>query len=76
MGKKIVFVTIERHYSKQATIQVEVDGELVDSELQEFLTNDKDIDDKLEEALAQDTLRADNTINENQDPTKNDGGHI
>jgi hypothetical protein len=76
MGKKIVFVTIERHYSKQATIQVEVDDELVDSELQEFLTNDKDIDDKLEEALAQDALSADNTIYEYQDPTNNDGGHL
>ena len=76
MGTKIVSVTIERHYSKQATIEVEVDDELVDSELQEFLTNDEEVDNKLEEALAQDTLSADDTIYEYQDPTNNDGGHL
>jgi len=76
MGKKIVSVTIERHYSKQATIEVEVDDNLIDEDLQEFLTHDEKINDLLEEALAQDSLSADDTIYEYSDPTNGDGGHL
>jgi hypothetical protein len=76
MGKRIVSVTIERHYSKQATIEVEVDDDLVGEDLQEFLTHDEKIDDLLENALAEDSLSADDTIYEYQDPTNNDGGHL
>ena len=76
MGTKIVSVTIERHYSKQATIEVEVDENLVDEELQAFLTESEEIDTLLENALAEDTLSGDDTIYEYQDPTNNDGGHL
>jgi ribosome assembly protein YihI (activator of Der GTPase) len=76
MGTKIVSVTIERHYSKQATIEVEVDENLKDEELQTFLTNDDVINDLLENALADDTLSGDETIYEYQDSTNNDGGHL
>jgi hypothetical protein len=76
MGKRIVSVTIERHYSKQATIEVQVDDDLVDEDLQEFLTHDEKINDLLENALAEDRLSADDTIYEYQDPTNNDGGHL
>jgi hypothetical protein len=76
MGKRIVSVTIERHYSKQATIEVEVDDSIVGEELQEFLTHDEKIDDLLENALAEDSLSADDTIYEYQDPTNGDGGHL
>jgi len=76
MGKRIVSVTIERHYTKQATIEVEVDDSIVGEELQEFLTLDEKIDDLLENALAEDSLSADDTIYEYQDPTNGDGGHL
>lgn len=76
MGTRKVCVTIERHYSKQATIEVEVDNNLVDEDLQEFLTHDEKINDQLEEALAQDSLSADDTIYEYSDPTNGDGGHL
>jgi ribosome assembly protein YihI (activator of Der GTPase) len=76
MGKRIVSVTIERHYTKQATIEVEVDDSIVGEELQEFLTHDEKIDDLLENALAEDSLSADDTIYEYQDPTNGDGGHL
>ena len=76
MGKRIVSVTIERHYSKQATIEVEVDDELVGEDLQEFLTHDEKINDLLENALAEDSLSADDTIYEYSDPTNGDGGHL
>ena len=61
MGTKIVSVTIERHYSKQATIEVEVDENLVDEELRDFLTESEEIDTLLENALAEDTLSGDET---------------
>ena len=76
MGTKIVSVTIERHYSKSATIEVEVDENLVDEELQTFLTESEEIDTLLEGALSFDTLSDDDTIYEYQDPTNNDGGHL
>ena len=76
MGTKIVSVTIEKTYTKQATIEVEVDENLKDEELQTFLTNDDVINDLLENALADDTLSGDETIYEYQDPTNNDGGHL
>jgi hypothetical protein len=76
MGKRIVSVTIERLYTKQATIEVEVDDSIVGEELQEFLTHDEKIDDLLENALAEDSLSIDDTIYEYQDPTNGDGGHL
>lgn len=76
MGTKIVSVTIERHYSKSATIEVEVDENLVDEELRDFLTESEEIDTLLENALADDTLSGDDTTYEYQDPTNNDGGHL
>ena len=71
-----VLVTIERHYSKQATIEVEVDENIVGEELQNFLMESKHIDTLLENALAEDSLSGYDTIDEYQDSTNNDGGHL
>ena len=71
-----VLVTIERHYSKQATIEVEVDENIVGEELQNYLMENEDIDTLLEDALAEDSLSGDDTIYEYQDPINNDGGHL
>jgi hypothetical protein len=76
MATRIVSVTIERHYSKQATIEVEVNENLVGEELQEYLTNDEQVNELLEDALFESTLFGDDTIYEYQDPTNNDGGHL
>ena len=76
MGKRFVSVTIERHYSKQATIEVEVDDSIVGEDLQVYLTESAEIDSLLEEALYQDSLSADETIYEYQDPKNGDGGHL
>jgi hypothetical protein len=76
MGKRFVSVTIERHYSKQATIEVEVDENLVGEELQEYLTNDEQVDELLENALFEANLIGDDTIYEYQDPKNGDGGHL
>jgi hypothetical protein len=74
MGTKIISVTIEKHYSKQATIQVEVDENLVGQELREFLSDSEAINDLLEEAIADDSLSGDDTLYEYQDPKNNDSG--
>jgi len=71
-----VLVTIERHYSKQATIEVEVDENIVGEELQNFLMESKHIDTLLENALAEDSLSGYDTIYEYQESTNNDGGHL
>jgi hypothetical protein len=76
MGTRKVSVTIERHYSKQATIEVEVDENIVGEDLQAFLTESEEIDELLENALFEDTLSGDDTIYEYQDPTNGDGGHL
>jgi hypothetical protein len=76
MGTKIVSVTIERHYSKQATIEIKVNENLINEELQTFLTNDDVINDLLKDALFNARLIVDDTIYEYQDPTNNDGGHL
>jgi len=76
MSKRTVTVTIERHYSKTATIEVEVDDNLTGEALQEFLSNDDAINDELEDALGSASLIGDDTIYEYSDPTNNDGGHL
>lgn len=76
LPKRIVSVTIERHYSKTATIEFEVEDDLIDEALQEYLSSDEEIDSKLEEALSEASLTGDDTIYEYQDPTNNDGGHL
>ena len=76
MGTRKVSVTIERHYSKQATIEVEVDENIVGEDLQAFLTESEEIDTLLENALAEDDLSGDETIYEFSDPINGDGGHL
>lgn len=76
MATRKVSVSIQRTYTKQATIEVDVDVNIVGEELQEYLTNDEEIDTLLENALAEDSLSADDTIYEYQDPTNNFGGHL
>lgn len=76
MSTRKVTVTIQRTYTKQATIEVDVDVNLTGEELQDFLTADEEIDTLLENALAEDSLSADETIYEYQDPTNQTGGHL
>jgi hypothetical protein len=76
MGTKIVSVTMTRTYFKTATIEVEVDENLKDEELQEFLTNDVAIDLRMENAISEDDLNGGDDEWEYSDPTNNDGGHL
>ena len=76
MATRKVSVTIERTYSKQATIEVEVDENLVGEELVNYLTNNESIDSELENALADDSLSPDDTTYEYYDHENEIGGHL
>ena len=77
MATKIVSVTLTRTYFKTATIEVEVDENLKDDELRAFLTEDEDIDTRLENELGESDLDGgDDDEYEYSDSTNNDGGHL
>lgn len=76
LPNRTVTVTATRYYSKQTTIEVEVDDAMVDEDLHEYLTNDEIIDNQIEEGLGEASLVGDETKYEYSDPTNNDGGHL
>lgn len=71
-----VTVTATRYYSKQTTVEVDVPVEIRDDELIDFLTENKELDLKIDEGLFKDSLSADDDSIEFQDPTNNFGGHL
>lgn len=76
MATKIVSVTMTRTYFKTAMIEVEVDENLKDEELQEFLTNDSAIEIRLENEISESDLDGGDDEYEYSDPTNNDGGYL
>ena len=74
---KTVQVTLTRTYFKEVTIDVEVEDTLVDEKLTDFLTNDADIDSRLEEGLEEASLDAcDEDEYRFDDVSDNNGGHL
>jgi hypothetical protein len=71
-----VTVTATRYYSKQTTIEVDVPVDIQDDKLIDFLTENKELDLKIDEGLFKDSLSADDDSIEFQDPTNNFGGHL
>jgi hypothetical protein len=71
-----VTVTATRYYSKQTTIEVDVPVEIQDDELIDFLTENEELDNQIEEGLFEDSLSADDDSYEFQDPTNDFGGHL
>ena len=76
MGTKKVSITLSRTYYKTATIEVEVDENLKDDELRDFLIEDEKIDSLLENELSEQSLYGGDDEWEYSDPTNNDGGHL
>jgi hypothetical protein len=76
MATKKVSLTVTRYYSKQTSIEIEVDENLKDDELINFLTNDKDLDNQIEEGLGDSTLNGDETKYEWYDEKESVGGHL
>ncbi len=71
-----VTVTATRYYSKQTTIEVDVPVEIQDDELIDFLTENEELDNQIEEGLYESSLSADDDSYEFQDPTNDFGGHL
>jgi len=76
MAKRIVTVEVTRYYSKTSTVEVEVDDDLVDEALVDYLTNDEDVDNQYENALGDASLNGEDTTYEYSDPTNGMGGHL
>ncbi len=76
MAKRIVTVEVTRYYSKTSTVEVTVDDDLVDEALVDYLTNDEDVNDQFENAIADASLVGENTTYEYSDPTNQTGGHL
>ena len=73
---KTVQVTLSRQYYKEVTINVKVDDDLEGEELKDFLTTDKDIDNRLEEALSESSLFGGDNEYTFYDEKGNFGGHL
>ena len=76
MSKRIVTIEVTRYYSKTATISIEVDNDLVDEALTDYLTNDVEVDSLCEDGLGDASLVGENTTYEWQDPTNSTGGTL
>lgn len=76
METRKVTVTATRYYSKQTTIDIDIPIDIKDDELIDFLTNNKELDEQIEEGLYESSLSADDDTFEFQDPTNNFGGHL
>lgn len=76
MSKRIVTVEVTRYYSKTSSVDIFVDNDLVDEALIEFLTNDDDLNEDLENAIFSATLIEDDTKYEFQDTVNNLGGTL
>lgn len=71
-----VTVTATRYYSKQTTIEVDVPVEIKDDELVDFLTENEDLDNQIEEGLAQASLSGDDDTFEYYDEENEIGGTL
>jgi hypothetical protein len=76
MSKKKVTLTTTRYYSKQTSIEIEVDENLKGDALVNFLTNDIELDNQIEEGLGNATLNGDDTKYEYYDEKELMGGHL
>jgi hypothetical protein len=76
MATKKVSLTTTRYYSKQTSIEIEVDENLKGDKLVNFLTNDKDLDNQIEEGLGNANLHGDETKYEYYDEKELMGGHL
>ena len=73
---KKVIGEIERIYTKNATMEIEVDVNLSDEALRDYLINDYEIDNKLENALVETDLIENEVTYQYYDSLEQTGGHL
>jgi hypothetical protein len=71
-----VIVTMNRYYSKQVSVEIDVDENIKDDELQDYLTENEELDSKLKSKLSEQSLIVDEDTFEFQDPINGFGGHL
>jgi len=76
METRKVTVTATRYYSKETTVQIDVPVDIQDDDLIDFLTENEELDNQIEEGLFQDSLSAYDDEYEFSDPTNDFGGHL
>lgn len=77
MVKRKVQLTVTRYYSKQISIEVEIDEDIKDDKLVDYLVENRDIENDIEMALLKnELLTTDDTTYEYSDDVNNSGGHF
>ena len=76
METRKVTVTATRYYSKQTTVEIDVPVDIQDDNLIDFLTENEELDEKIENGIFDASLHADDDTFEFQDTTNNFGGHL
>lgn len=76
MSKKTVTVNVTRNYYKTVSIEIEVDENLKDEELRNYLIDNCEINDDIEEALYGGFMQVADTEYLYKDPHNYDGGHL
>ena len=71
-----VTVTVTRYYSKQTEVEVDVPNEIGDDQIQDWLTENNDLTERVENGLERSGLYQDNDTWEFSDPENNNGGHL
>lgn len=71
-----VKVTATRYYSKQTVVEVDVPVEIKDDELVDFLKENEDLDNQIEEGLSQSSLVGDDDTFEYYDEDNQFGGTL
>lgn len=71
-----VTVTVTRYYSKQTEVEVDVPNEIGDDQIQDWLTENDDLTQRVENALERSGLYQDEDNWEFSDPENQNGGHL
>ena len=71
-----VTVTVTRYYSKQTEVEVDVPNEIGDDQIQDWLTENDDLTQRVENALERSGLYQDEDNWEFSDPENSNGGHL
>ena len=76
MGTRKVNVTFTRYYSKQVQLEVDVPDEIGEDDVQDWLTENDDLTERVGNALDKAILYDDEDNWEYEDPENNSGGHL
>jgi hypothetical protein len=71
-----VNVTVTRYYSKQVEVEVDVPNEIGDDQIQDWLIENDDLNERVGYALDKAILYDDEDEWEFSDPENNNGGHL